>query len=373
MAIMVHDESAPRACAYSSRWVLIVVVALLSACGGTPTRPPADGARTVDAAAVKTSPSARRGAFYKDDGPGDDPPDLAAVADASPRLEALHAYANRPYRVMGQSFVPRTRLEPYRERGVASWYGRRFHGLPTSSGEPYDMYAMTAAHPTLPIPSYARVTRLANGRSVVVRVNDRGPFLHGRIMDLSYAAAWKLGYVGSGSAEVEVEQILAGETDTGTRVARAGEGHAARAGMDGKDAGEVRVARMDDNNDPLAALIAEVLAAEAGKDEREEGRALVSAPPLPLPLPRFPGEMLGQRVFLQLGVFATLENAENLRTRVAAQAAAEFSGRLEIIREDGRFRVYGGPFESLAIARAAAERIEEQLGIRPFPVQREMR
>ncbi|MBX6392392.1 MAG: septal ring lytic transglycosylase RlpA family protein, partial [Burkholderiales bacterium] len=83
----------------------------------------------------------------------------------------------------------------FRQRGIASWYGRRFHGKPTASGEPYDMYAMTAAHPTMPIPSYARVTNLANGRSVVVRINDRGPFLHDRIIDLSYAAAYKLGYV----------------------------------------------------------------------------------------------------------------------------------------------------------------------------------
>ena len=100
-----------------------------------------------------------------------------------------------------------SQLEPFRERGMASWYGRRYHGQPTASGEPYDMYAMTAAHPTLPIPSYARVTNVANGRSVVVRVNDRGPFLQNRVIDLSYTAAAKLGYVEAGSAEVEVDLI----------------------------------------------------------------------------------------------------------------------------------------------------------------------
>jgi rare lipoprotein A len=99
-------------------------------------------------------------------------------------------------------------VEPFRQRGAASWYGRRFHGRRTASGEPYNMYAMTAAHPTLPISSYARVTSLENGRSVVVRINDRGPFLRGRIMDLSYAAAEKLGYIKKGSAQVEIEQIL---------------------------------------------------------------------------------------------------------------------------------------------------------------------
>jgi len=93
---------------------------------------------------------------------------------------------------------------------MASWYGNRFHGKPTASGEKYDMYAMTAAHPILPIPSYARVTSLENGRSVVVRINDRGPFLHGRVVDLSYVAAWKLGFVDKGTARVEVEQIVPG-------------------------------------------------------------------------------------------------------------------------------------------------------------------
>ena len=121
------------------------------------------------------------------------PQDLASVPDAVPRLEPLHRFANRPYTVLGRDYVPATALRPYRERGTASWYGRKFHGQKTSTGEVYDMFAMTAAHPTLPLPSYARVTSVANGSSVVVRVNDRGPFLHGRIIDLSYAAAIRLG------------------------------------------------------------------------------------------------------------------------------------------------------------------------------------
>ena len=127
-----------------------------------------------------------------------------------PRIEPLHRYANRPYRVFGKDYRPLASLQPFRQRGMASWYGKRFHGKPTSSGEKYDMYKMTAAHPTLPIPSYARVTNLANGRSVVVRVNDRGPFHAGRVIDLSYVAAHRLGYIGAGSAQVEVEAIVPG-------------------------------------------------------------------------------------------------------------------------------------------------------------------
>jgi rare lipoprotein A len=110
--------------------------------------------------------------------------------------------------VLGQSFTPDTSGRPYRVQGRASWYGRKFHGNPTSNGERYDMYAMTAAHPTLPIPSYVRVTRVSTGKTVVLRVNDRGPFLRGRVIDLSYVAAYQLGVLAPGSAEVIVERIM---------------------------------------------------------------------------------------------------------------------------------------------------------------------
>ena len=156
------------------------------------------------------SSTPERGGYYKDDGPGARVPDLAAIPDAVPRSEPLHRWANRPYERLGRRYVPLTRVGPFQQRGVASWYGKRFHGNPTSSGERYDMYRMSAAHPTLPIPSFARVTNLANGRTVVVRINDRGPFHAERIIDLSYAAAYKLGYVEAGSARVLVEQLVPG-------------------------------------------------------------------------------------------------------------------------------------------------------------------
>jgi rare lipoprotein A len=162
-------------------------------------------------AGCSSAPEKRPGGYYKDDGPGDSAK-LASIPDAVPRAEPLHRYANRPYEQMGKKYVPLTRVADFKQRGVASWYGKRFHGNPTSSGEKYDMYKMSAAHPTLPIPSYARVTNLANGKSVVVRVNDRGPFHAGRAIDLSYAAAWKLGYLSQGSAQVEIEQIMPGGT-----------------------------------------------------------------------------------------------------------------------------------------------------------------
>lgn len=167
-------------------------------------------------AGCSSTPETGPGGYYKDDGPGDSAR-LASIPDAVPSAEPLHRWANRPYEALGKRYVPLTRVGPYQQRGAASWYGKRFHGNPTSSGEKYDMYKMSAAHPILPIPSYARVTNLANGRTVVVRVNDRGPFHAGRVIDLSYAAAYKLGYVAAGSARVLVEQLVPGGTPLALR------------------------------------------------------------------------------------------------------------------------------------------------------------
>lgn len=179
------------------------VLLFLGACASAPER--------TDSVQAPPEPK-RPGGYYKDDGPGDKPPaNLSEIPDAEPRHEPLHRWANRPYTVFGRGYTPMSTLQPYKEQGIASWYGKKFHGQKTSSGEVYDMYGMTAAHKTLPIPSYARVTNLANGRSVVVRINDRGPFHGDRIIDLSYAAAHRLGYVVAGSARVEVESVLPGE------------------------------------------------------------------------------------------------------------------------------------------------------------------
>ena len=121
---------------------------------------------------------------------------------------------NKPYEVLGERYVPMTADQPWRESGLASWYGRKFHGRPTSLGETYDMYAMTAAHKTLPLPSYARIRNPANGREIVVRINDRGPFHSDRIVDLSYTAALKLGVLG-GVAPVVLERITFDEIRSG--------------------------------------------------------------------------------------------------------------------------------------------------------------
>ncbi|HEY4211529.1 MAG TPA: septal ring lytic transglycosylase RlpA family protein [Steroidobacteraceae bacterium] len=143
------------------------------------------------------------------------PANVEAIPDAIPKLEPRSAHGNPPfYDVLGRRYFVLGKAEGYLERGVASWYGPTFHGERTSNGEPYDMYGMTAAHKTLPLPCYARVTNLKNGRSIVVRINDRGPFVANRLIDLSYTAATKLDMIREGTTLVEVRTLTPGEPDT---------------------------------------------------------------------------------------------------------------------------------------------------------------
>lgn len=144
----------------------------------------------------------------RDSTPGGPPPDVSKIPEPVPKVEPLAQYGNKsPYTVLGETYRVLPQADGYVERGIASWYGNKFHGFTTSTFEKYDMYAYTAAHKTLPLPSYARVTNLENGRSVIVRVNDRGPFVQNRVIDLSYVAAVKLGVWPKGTAMVEVRAI----------------------------------------------------------------------------------------------------------------------------------------------------------------------
>jgi rare lipoprotein A len=159
----------------------------------------------------------------EDGAPSVVPRDLSTIPDAVPRLEARSPYGNPPeYEVFGQRYRTLISGEGFEERGLASWYGTKFHGRRTSSGEPYDMYAMTAAHKHLPLPSYVEVTNLDNGRRAIVRVNDRGPFVAGRVIDLSYAAAHRLGVAENGLAPVHIRVVGPDSGDPGSlRVAAA--------------------------------------------------------------------------------------------------------------------------------------------------------
>lgn len=146
------------------------------------------------------------------------PPDVSDIPDAVPQAEPRSKSGNPPfYEVFGKRYYVMKSSKNHLERGVASWYGEKFHGRRTSSGETYDMYAMTAAHKTLPLPTYARVTNIRNGKSVIVKINDRGPFIDNRIVDLSYSAAKRLEMIGQGTAFVELETIDPGSSVTPVR------------------------------------------------------------------------------------------------------------------------------------------------------------
>jgi len=312
-------------------------------------RPPVSAQGTQPAPVVPGKPGqGRRGAYYQDDGPGDNPPpNLEATLDAIPIDEPpLRSATNRPYVVFGRTYVPLAGNGDFRQRGTGSWYGRKFHGQKTSSGEPYDMYAMTAAHPILPLPSYVRVTNLANGRMVVVRVNDRGPFHSERIIDLSYTAALKLGYAGQGSALVEVERVRAGYT--GSLVAAA---PAAPA--------------------PAAARPAGVAAGAASSSAATRNPAPASVPATPatpatavLATSTQPDGM-----YLQLGAFGAQEGAEEFRIKTYQQLPW-LNETIYIVARDRLHRVQLGPFADRAAAQTIADRIRESLQLKPVFVLR---
>lgn len=211
-------------------WILL---ALLAGCADKPVKPaagsPVPAARAPQPAAAPVAqgipPACLQVREHRDEdytpgglyapGVSDSAPqhalDISGIAEPQPRAEPASAYGNRtPYTVLGKSYRVLPKADGYVERGLASWYGQKFHGRQTSSREVYDMCSFSAAHKTLPLPSYVRVTNLDNGRSAIVRVNDRGPFHAGRIIDLSYAAAVKLGVDRTGTARVEVRALTGG-------------------------------------------------------------------------------------------------------------------------------------------------------------------
>lgn len=310
------------------RPLLTLLPLLLAACGSQPPRPVTD--RSTSSAIVLPAPTfrpagrkpstvvtKRGGGFYKDDGPGDNPPgDIDAIPDAVPRAEPLHRFANKAYSVLGKNYNPLKERTPYKETGIASWYGRKFHGQKTSSGEPYDMYGMTAAHPTLPIPSYVRVTNHDNGKSVILRVNDRGPFHANRLIDLSWTAAYKLDYLGEGSAQVEVESILPGQ--------------------------EAAIAQTVPAPEPVPL---ETSASPLPEVRRAEGH------------------------YIQIGAFGNRDNAETLRAHLARELG-ELGDKLVIEAAGSVFRVQLGPWPDAPAARHAGEQVRESLGLGSIVVQR---
>lgn len=278
----------------------------------------------VAGCANHSSSSSRGGGYYKDDGPSTHlPKNLHAIPNATPRIER-HAPANmRPYTVLGQNYTPLTADAPFRQTGNASWYGKKFHGRKTANGETYDMYAMTAAHPTLPLPSYARVTRPKSGQSVIVRINDRGPFHGSRIIDLSYVAAAKLDLIGLGTDTVIVEAITHDDIRNGRYTADAPAAPEA-----------LRLSSVNDN-EPTA---------------------------LSPSLKPITGTGL-MRIYLQFGAFRNGESATELAKHINAKVGQLDYRDAYIEPSNEFFRVQMGPYNSRDEALTAAELIRMETGL----------
>ena len=357
----------------SSRIIAAALIIFVAGCGSVLKR---DSPGKNASASGAVSSAKKRGGYYLDDGPGENPPvDLASIPDATPRDDPLRPANMRPYSALGRWYTPKTTLEAYRERGIASWYGRRYHGQKTASGELYDMYGMTAAHPTLPIPSYVRVTNISNRRSVVVRVNDRGPFLSERLIDLSYTAAYKLDVLGGGSAWVEVEPILPGGGAT-LAVAAApapvsnsdSTSNSSKASTATRSPSRIALAVVEKGSPPLARPeeqqsdeanpdLFEIIPSQAQYGTSDSnGDANTSG--------GAPNTADTGGIYLQLGAFSAYDNADNFLARMRAQLPSISS--LGIMAKDGLFKVHAGPYLDQNMARQDADKIAQSLSIRPM-------
>ena len=318
------------------------------------------------------------------DGPMPSPPSgLAATPDAEPRVEPPRTGGpNKPYTINGRNYVPQTRDAPLAERGLASWYGRAFHGRPTASGEIYDMHAMTAAHPTMALPSYARVRNPANGREVVVRVNDRGPFVAGRVVDLSYTAALRLGVLG-GVAPVEVERLTHDAIRSGAwRRDAPGDPSLAAATPAATPAPATAPAPAAvASTAPVAPVAADAPAASDGSavatPHPVAAPASIEATDLPLAASRSiaaPASVSAQPTtapgwWVQLGAFRQRDGALGFQQRVAAELAW-LAPLLALTEERSLHRLQAGPYASRDEAAGVAARVRDALRLVPVLVER---
>ncbi len=385
--------------------VLAATSVLLAACGSAPKQSIiiADSQRPATAPKSGSSPASTlpkansgRGAYYKDDGPGDNPPEgLENTVDPIPSVEDFSRSGNKPYVVFGKTYTPLAdSTTPFTQRGVGSWYGKKFHGQKTSSGELYDMYKITAAHPTLPIPSYARVTNLNNGKQIIVRINDRGPFHSSRIIDLSYTAALKLDVIGKGSSQLEVERLLPADIErmaenrknqpmqaprVETVVAQAApmardtqafqplrmsQGQGATERLADKQSASMTMEELLAAQDakPVEKLTAPALASGIGAGNAVSGASNLNNA-------NNANNAAGPGYYIQFGAYAIRANAESIMSHLKGRATSQLPG-FDIVQQGSLYRLVSGPFANRSEATAAIAQAGD-LGIgRPLVVQR---
>jgi rare lipoprotein A len=371
----------------------LLAAMLLVGCGTAPKQAP----QPATPPAVKPQPSAKtpvtgepsvapvlppagsgRGGYYQDDGPGDNPPpNLDQVPDAEVRNEPLSTRSNRPYVVFGKTYTPITDDRPFTQIGVGSWYGKKFHGQRTSSGELYDMYKMTAAHPILPIPSYARLTNLVSGAQVIVRINDRGPFHANRAIDVSYTAALKLGLLGKGSHELQIERILPEEIDrmlatkagvTSTTPARLASKPAASSSSLGLSSQPLVLTPKAVQGSAPQDIQALMLSDRVPGGGTAAGASGAAEQAVPASAEAQGGDAAVKGGFyLQLGAFSRADNAEAARVRLARVSGM---GALEVAQGGSVFRIFSGPYANRQEAVQAMEALPKALGLKPIVTQR---
>lgn len=313
--------------------LLAISVVWLASCGGvktqpTPPAPPSAKSPQVptpNANQAQNAPKpSNKGGYYLDDGPEDNPPsEINNIPNAVPKNDPYLTRSNKPYKALGQQYVPMTSYQPYKKQGIATWYGKRYHGRNTSSGEVYDMYGMTAAHPILPIPSYVKVTNVNNGASVIVRVNDRGPFKHDRLIDLSYVAAHKLGIVANGSGKVEVELI---------------------------DTRNMKAVSASVTSAVVAPVVPPVVSPQVSQANNQTAVNAANS-------------NISQQFFVQAGAFKSELNANQLKQKIQTQNVASINGGQNIsitnVYNNGFYKVRLGPYSSQQAADLAASEIRK--------------
>ena len=284
----------------------------------------------------------------RDGAPSNPPSGLSRTPDAEPRVETIRGTngTSKPYTVLGRSYVPIADDRSFKETGLASWYGSKFHSQSTASGEPYDMYAMTAAHKTLPLPSYVRVRNPANGREAIVRVNDRGPFHDDRVIDLSYAAAAKLDLL-RGVAPVEIERITNQEIQAGTW----------------RSVDVPAVFTSPVVSSPRAEVadlpVMQALAPLASSAPTGPTAPTADAPP----------GMSTAGFWVQLGAFSQRDGAMAFQQRMTT-AMPQLAANLNVFSEGNTHRVQAGPYASRDTARSTAEQVRNGLQLAPIIVER---
>ncbi|WP_083916855.1 septal ring lytic transglycosylase RlpA family protein [Thioalkalivibrio sp. ALJ24] len=311
-----HCTTDPRvAMRFGAGGATLALGLILAGCSGTPDRD-----RPLGDAAYDSYPE-----------PDEVPRDLALLPDAEPTDEPPSRYGNPPeYEVFGQRYVTLSSADGFEEEGVASWYGTKFHGRRTSSGEPYDMYAMTAAHKKLPLPSFVEVEHLENGNRVVVRVNDRGPFVDDRIIDLSYAAAHRLGMTDEGVAPVRIRAVGPGDVN-----------------------GEPQVAEQEASEAEAPERVAEPNSRQNTGRNEATGTRQVAAVPDDASIGN------GAARYIQVGAFGERTSAQRLRESLQAEGfRVSEIGRVETAAGQELHRVRVGPLHDDKAVRETARKLE---------------